>query len=1277
MSTTQPRVNVLSSTAGTPVPLPTQFENASNVDGQSTLGRPSQLAPATRDGRSLSSASLFPPRGASFAASTLTGPMPGSFSADMRSTATTPRPDFSTHTSYRSNHQIEEDEVLAASKARQKALVDQINRELKIKSGSENLLEALNSKNAKQSKDQKFRVEQELNTSSRKLAQLRQDLEVEELRAQASRSDAKRLSFLGRGDFHRPQSQDTFGDGGDEDDEQPDAETESPSFVLSEILQALEEEDMPASHYVNNANKLVDLFKRHPTLKHDLAWSIFGLRIQTILLSDSREVVAAGYRMIRTAITDRKSLQTIRSLGTDWSIVTSLVKENRANIEREQALKLVRAFLDVKGGVYEISRGIVRILVAIAEHNDDKLRSVAILTLAEMLVRDPTSVADAGGIGTLMDAMSDGTYQAAPSLTAPFLYLLDTPARRTFLMSGSELQAPMAAFTDAPIGNVNEAKLKLSARVVAALLKTWQGLFTLAMNDFLAIRSLMTALYIPVEETRDVLLDLLINILGIKPPSWGSSFLAGRRLTTYARVTNMKAQPNTNISAPVLDSDDSMDLVEHFTAVLLGSLLHAGLLGALLYAQEESRSEQLKRKTTLVLGEVLRLANEVLPASYSQRMQVLPNLLVQAALFNKEERFVAIGTIYQVDSVNRTLYRSASTAVQHARPLLRSTGSSKAAVPTKSSLETASADPSMDEGKFRAMMVDTGVLASNKYWKWQWGLILNIIEGPLLLPKRLEEADRTKFLPRIMSFFQPFKRRFCEIRNTKPNQRYVKYGCALMTTLLDNDTGAKYLSDSKLIRQLAENLSSYDRVSGIHLTDPLFTTERMQDKLDAGYFAMLGVLSKNVRGLQILGRWNVFNIMYHVVEVPGRDDLIKVMLSNMEYLQDSHPRIMLSKALTSCSKHIRIFLTRLLRKYATQAIATTDDDGSDNSAIWAIKLLATQLYDPEIEVCEVAIKILEEASNQKHSLEYIVKCRPSLDHLGEIGAPLLLRFLSTSIGYHYLDGMDYISREMDDWFLGRNDSYVAIVEASLERAMSEAFDAPKADPRNQYGFEEAAEMQDFGIVPTHFYRELARTKEGCRLLEEKGHFDEFATTIRECGMEDDDAETILKVKGCLWAVGNVGSMDLGAPFLETTNIVKDIVHIAEQSPVMSLRGTAVFVLGLISRSLHGQEILFECGWDAAVNIRGESNGCCIPLKIEKLFSVSVATIHSKPTLTRPRSSHGAHGVSGPARAPLSLCPLLHSHVRSARIPEAQRPQPPQECRQSQSPSIQTLSHRGF
>lgn len=380
----------------------------------------------------------------------------------------------------------------------------------------------------------------------------------------------------------------------------------------------------------------------------------------------------------------------------------------------------------------------------------------------------------------------------------------------------------------------------------------------------------------------------------------------------------------------------------------------------------------------------------------------------------------------------------------------------------------------------------------------------------------------------------------------------------------------------------------------------MFSPDRLTDTLCSGYFAMLGVLSGEPKGLQMLERWRIFNMVYHIVDLKQRPDLIKLLLSNFDYSIPGQPRVLLSKALTAGTKDIRIHATNVLRKFATlQRVSPTGQVIGDSK--WAIQMLVTQLYDPEVEVCATAVKILEKACNNKHMLEYIVECRPALDHLGEIGAPLLLRFLSTSIGYHYLDGLDYISNEMDDWFLGRNDTYVSLVEASLARSFVDTFDD---QPSRISIYEDELDSEQDHQVPPHFYRELTRTKEGCKLLEDKGHFEEFAATIHDHGMQSDDAELMTKVKGCLWAVGNVGSMELGAPFLESTDVVGDIVKIAESHEVMSLRGTAFFVLGLISRSLHGFEMLAEYGWEANTTPLGTSLGLCIPSNLSRFFSVS-------------------------------------------------------------------------
>lgn len=1209
----------------TPQPLPlrsvTGQTDASHTDSH-ILQPPSRLG---RDGRSFSPASAIPnSRAQSFASN-----QPGSFSSDLKSS--TYRSEY--NRSELGHYMVYDDEdTQTTSEQRQAEIRDKIDKEIKIKIGSENLLEALNSKNAKQSKDQKLRVEAELNSSNRKLAQLYLGLEQEIQRSKEQPAPAPIHRYSNS--FHdvskRPPSRQ------EPENNEEEAETESPTFVLAELLQALEAEGMQPEYYVQRSNSFVDLFKRCPTLKYDLAWSIFGLRVQTLLLSGSREVVAAGYRMMRHAITDRKSLQTIRNLNTDYLVILSLVKDSKANLEREQALKFVRGFLDVKDGVKEISQPVIRVIVSVAEHNDDRLKSIAILTLAEILVRDPPRIVSAGGIGTLTDALGDGNYSGSESLTGAFLYLLDVPWRRKYLRSGHEIESPFATFTDIAAEHAHnfEDKLKTNAKVIATLLKSWPGLMTLSSNNFLAIKSLIAAIYTPNASIRNVIFELLFDVLRIKPPSWSSSFLAGRRLTTYGRVTNMKSSgpkgPGSKNSGPknsvTTENDDQTNywsLVDHYVAIVLATLLRSGLVPALLFAEEDSLNLALKRKTTLLLGEVLKMASDLLPSSWSADLQVLPDLLKSAAKFGIEDRFIATGTIYQVDSVNRTLYRSGASTFN----VKGGHGTESELTQRQQESSINQANVQIDESQFRTMVIDSQILNTVNFTKWNWGLIQNIIDGPLLNPKRLDEAIKsTKFVHRLLGFYRPFKRRFCDIKNTKPNQRYVRAGAALVRTLLQNPEGVKYLAESKLIRQLAECLSHFDRMSGLTSEWPLFSTDRMTETLTGGYFTILGALSKDPKGLAILERWRIVNMFYHIVELRYRDDLVIALLSNMDFTIDGHLRIILSKAMTSCSKDIRIFSTRLLRRYATQPMQTSDSAASTcGTAEWAIRLLVTQIYDPEVEVCEVAIKILEEACNQTRSLEYVVKCRPALDHLGEIGAPLLLRFLSTSVGYHYLDGVDYITKEMDDWFLGRNDTYVSLIEASLARALA---DIPEKPQQILHAFDETPDHQDYGLVPPHFYRELTRTKEGCKLLEQKGHFDEFVATIKDWGLEDDDPETILKVKGCLWAVGNVGSMELGAPFLEKSDVVKDVVSIAEKSEVMSLRGTAFFVLGLISRSLHGQELLIEYGWDGSVNDLGESLGFCIPLNFNKLFSVCLLGLlslrHAKFIRLNPGPAHYAN-----------------------------------------------------
>ena len=399
----------------------------------------------------------------------------------------------------------------------------------------------------------------------------------------------------------------------------------------------------------------------------------------------------------------------------------------------------------------------------------------------------------------------------------------------------------------------------------------------------------------------------------------------------------------------------------------------------------------LRRKATLLLSEVLKLADRCLPNTFSANLQALPGLLEASVREGEQEGPISSGMIYQIDSVNRTLQRSGlASKAQQSVIATRQVDPNSSSRPSETVKSKLSVD--IDELQFRSLLLETQVLTTANYLKWKWDLINDLIEGPLLNSKRLEESIKaSKFMKRLVGFFRPFKWKFSDARNTKPNQRYVRTGCALMKTLLQNQEGIAYLTESKLLRQLAECLAQLDRTSGLTATQPLFSPYRVSETLAGGYFALLGALSSDPKGVQMIERWHMINMFYHIMELDGREDLIRILLNNMDFSLDSHLRVMLSKALTSCTKSIRIYSTRLLRKYTTSLAQGAGQDLSQEGCEWAIRLLVTQLYDPEVQVCEIAVQILEQVCNQRAQLEYVVRCRPALDHLGAIGAPLLLR----------------------------------------------------------------------------------------------------------------------------------------------------------------------------------------------------------------------------------------------------------------------------------------------
>ena len=313
-----------------------------------------------------------------------------------------------------------------------------------------------------------------------------------------------------------------------------------------------------------------------------------------------------------------------------------------------------------------------------------------------------------------------------------------------------------------------------------------------------------------------------------------------------------------------VEPPQSLSIVDHFTAFLLAVLIQAGLLEALV-ATIEVESGPLGRRATLLLGETLQMANRTLPLQYASQLQALPRLFSGATKFeNPNERHFALSALSSIDSLARAQTKAAKDASKtrsgyaiFALPLRRAPTYPSNAL---DSLERGQRQVQqvrlrlglqVDDRQFQQMVVDSGVLQARDHIRWDDAVITELVEGPLLNPKRLDEAIKaTKFMRRLFSFYHPFNNRFSSIKRTRPNHKWVKLGCSLISTMLVNPEGIRFLSEDKLLPQMVECFNELDQYYGIPSPHPVFSQDRIENSLTYGYFEMLGVLSKHPEGLQ-------------------------------------------------------------------------------------------------------------------------------------------------------------------------------------------------------------------------------------------------------------------------------------------------------------------------------------------------------------------------------------------------------------------------------------------
>jgi len=921
------------------------------------------------------------------------------------------------------------------------------------------------------------------------------------------------------------------------------------------------------------------------------------------ILSHAKEVRANSIRLLRYCAIKREYIKRIFSMNFEIFIIRSLIKDHKNfrfedNLEFQQSLIFIRNIIDNNNSVDLLPESLVRLIIAFAEYVDEKMRNIFILTLCELAIKNTALVAKCNGIKTLFHLLVDGPSEMAPTLTMTIVHLLDSEDTRCYIKPSVDVEIIVSTLTDSSQVTTDKQsyikKLESSSKIILTLFQSWAGFIYLCIDNKESIRSIVHSMTYPNEELQEVLLKLLFNLFKIKLPKWYPEFLSGKNMKIYSYKNS-----NSEMKQTIMSSTKT-NIFNYYLSILLMAFIESNIFEVLIHLIQQDH-KVISSKSKVLIGELLDLSNRLLPVNYIIDLHALPNLFAIAVDFNDEQRHEAIESIFQIDNLRKKKEKvvvvtnddTVNNCTIWKNALKRSMENKKIGR-TQRQIEQVKLQMSivMDDTHFRNLVNETQY--TKDFSKWNWSAITELVNGPLLNPKRLEETLNSGLMKKLLLFYKPSNHQFSDIPLKAANSNlYTEIGCNIISLLMTHPEGVRLLMECGPFKQISESLDELTKASTSPLSESslnLFDERKLKTTLASEYFNFIGVMTKTMEGNKILEKNLIWTELYKVINLKNRDDLLKIIIQSLDYNLDYHPRVILITIMTSGSRAIRLFSTKYMRQLLQERV--------QDISKWGMKYLVIQLYDIDLEVCRTAVRTLEEACNYSENLESVVALRPSLQHLGNIGNSLLLKFLTTSVGYNYLYEMGYIEKCLTQWYEKINVLYTIQLELAIEKAFSYNGNSQIShlningvcnDPKNK----NTLPIEKLEIPP-HFYGELIKSKEGSDFLREKGHFKEFANYIRKYGMKNLNRKKLLKLKSILWAVGNIGSSKSGITFLLEEDIIKNIVEIAEKSKVLTLKGTSFYIIGMISKTSTGIEKLEEYGWNSPYLPFGKLNGICVP-----------------------------------------------------------------------------------
>uniref|UniRef100_G3PDI0 RPTOR independent companion of MTOR, complex 2 a n=1 Tax=Gasterosteus aculeatus TaxID=69293 RepID=G3PDI0_GASAC len=967
--------------------------------------------------------------------------------------------------------------------------------------------------------------------------------------------------------------------------------TREPSENFREILQ-----NVAKPHGVSNMRKLGHLnnfIKLLCSISHreenfGFTYEEIIICLRLALLNEAKEVRAAGLRALRYLIRDTTVLQKVLRLQVDYLIARCIDIQQSNEGERTQALRLVRKIITVNAMLFPSS--VANSLIAVGTdglQERDRMVRAAIAIVCELALKNPEVVAKRGGLSTILKSVIDCQLSRInEALITTILHLLNHPRTRQYVRVDVELEQILAPFTDfhyrhnadtaeGQLKEDREARFLSSRMAIVAAFRSWSGIINLCKVGNSGIQSLIGLLCIPNMEVRKGLLEVLYEIFRLPVPIATQDFTEALLSVDPARF-----QDTWRLSDGFLAAEAKVilphrarsrpDLMDNYLAFVLSAFISSGLLKGLVEVVTSS-DDQLAVRATILLGELLHMANSILPHSHSHHLHCLPSLINMAASFEipQQKRLRASAAVNNLKCFHEKKKKGLKPHSLYLDHIIRKSVSSHS---RKESHSRVHRDIYAIKDTEEALMMnlrDSHILNHKQNLEWNWLLIATILKWPHVNLRNNKDEQMHKFVRRLLYFYKPSSKLYAGLALDHPKARQLTVvGCQFIEFLVESDEdGQGYLED--LVRDMVSWLSSS---SGLKPERSL-QSNGLLTTLSQHYFLFLGTLSSHPQGVKLLEKCGLFQCLLNLCSVKNQDAVLKLAVSTLDYSRDGLARVILSKILTAATDACRL--------YATKHLCVLLRASVEFFSSWGMELLVTQLHDHNKAVSMEALDILDEACEDKANLHALIQLKPALSHLGDKGLLLLLRFLSIPKGFSYLNERGYVSKQLDKWQKEYNLKYVDLIEEQLNEALT-TYRKP-VDGDNYVRRSNQRLQRPNVYLPVHLYGQLVHDKTGCHLLETQSVVPDLSYTVRSPML--DTWEGIKQLKSALWALGNIGSSNWGLNLLQEENVVPDILALAQHCDVLSVRGTCVYVLGVISKTRQGCEVLKQYGWDSVRHSR--------------------------------------------------------------------------------------------